>query len=161
MRHVPSRAKIDLMRRIALVTLVIVLGLSSGTTRASTVSGVLDPAVAAALQQQGISVVAISDDTAVDASTAVSAARDAIPLVAGAKSSVSLVTFTDSQSSDGSGGRIYVDREAWAVVFTDVAMPILGPTPVKWGFYNSNTVVLVDARTGMYLEAFAYGSPRA
>jgi len=150
-----------LMRRIALVTLVIALGLSTGTTRASTVSGGLDPAVTAALQQQGISVVAISDDTAVDAPTAVSAAGDAMPLVASAKSSASLVTFTDSQRSDGSGDPLYVNQEAWVVVYTDVAMPIMGPWPGGRGLYNSDTVVLVDAKTGMYLEALAFGSPRA
>jgi hypothetical protein len=119
--------------------------------------------VVSELEQVGITVAATSDDSAVTASDATKGAIAGVPLLDGAKSSAaSLVTFTDTHSgkvgSDGSVDPTYVDREAWIVIFSNSPMPLFGPAGTKSGFYDSDTAVLVDAKTGVFLEAIAFGS---
>jgi hypothetical protein len=136
---------------IATVFLILLVG--------SHVTGEMDPSVVASLAAQGIHVSAVEDTAAVPVGDAIGAARMALPLVGDSPVRASLVAVTDDTSRHNSQPTI--NREAWALTFGGVQVPINGPPPGPWGTYTSSTVVFVDARTEQYVEAVALSSNRS
>lgn len=118
----------------------------------------MDPVLVDGLARQGVLVEDTSADGAISAADAVTSARVGIPLVADAAPTESLVLFTDEvYGPEDASGRVqplYVKRLAWAVVFPDVKVPIMGGI-VEGDTYVANMVVFIDARTGDFLRAIA------
>lgn len=119
----------------------------------------MDPVLVDGLARQGVLVEDTFADGAISAADAVTSARVTIPLVAGAAPTESLVLFTDEvYGPEDASGRVqplYVKRLAWAVVFPDVKVPIMGGIGVEGDTYVANMVVFIDARTGDFLKAIA------
>lgn len=119
----------------------------------------MDPALAAGLARQGVLVEDTSGGGAIPAAEAVSNARVAIPLVADVAPTESLVLFTDeAYGPEDPSGRVqplYLKRPAWAVVFPNVEVPIMGGVGMDGDTYVGDMVVFIDADTGAILNAVA------
>ncbi|GBC86916.1 hypothetical protein HRbin12_00916 [bacterium HR12] len=119
----------------------------------------MNQALVAGLARQGITIEDTSAEGAIPPAEAVATARIAVPLVADAAPTESLVLITDEVygPEDASGGvqPLYVERLVWAVVFTGVKVPILGGVWVEGDTYLADMVVFVDARSGEFLRAIA------
>ena len=159
----PLRRTVAVVAIVALLAVTWVLAILARNSAATPAASALEPAVVSSLAAQGILVKSATDESAVSPSVAVTAAQAALPLTQDASASAALVMFSDVNTgpiqADGTVDPSYVDREAWAVVFDHVEMPLLGPPGTKGGSYDSDTVVFVDAKTGDYLEGIAYGAP--
>jgi hypothetical protein len=95
---------------------------------------------------------------------AIQAARDRKPGLADQATSIATryVLFTDEQrfTQDAAGNKHYALQRvpAWVVTFSGVNFPLVGgprgssPTPR----FNHEVNVVIDARTGGYLELFSY-----
>lgn len=122
----------------------------------------LSPALESALAGEGIEVDPSSAAAKVTAERAWEVAAAELPaLTSEADPQVSLVSFTDAtlgeETADGSLDIAYEDRVAWAVVLTDVEVPLFGPAVEdrKMETYPATLVTFVDAESGEFLEAIA------
>lgn len=91
--------------------------------------------------------------------TAISLAEQSAGGLASSASAISAqhVFFSDNvrgqEQADGSVKLFYVNRDVWLVRFVGVPQPVLGPgNPPPALELN----VVIDAKTGQYLEAFSY-----
>lgn len=164
---------------IGVVVVVAIAGgaailLAGGGSAEPITSPTIDPALAARLMDQDITLRPPSrQDVPVQASTAAETAANSLTSISsGAKPTATLVNFTDAQrgkeKEDGSIDPSYANREAWAVVFSDVEVPLFGPPVPKASDAEGDStrqpdgstatqtlVVFIDATSGEFLEAIA------
>jgi hypothetical protein len=138
-------------------------------TRAGVVASPMPAAEVAALEDSHITVSPLSEteSVAVAAPDAEATASKTLPLTAGSPASVALVEYTNYDfgpldEKTGIVTPLFVKREAWAVSYTDVDVPLSGPPPaggekaLRSATYRAILVVFIDANSGEYLSAIAY-----
>ena len=135
----------------------------SDVRAASAAPSTIPDRIVTLLGRHYITLASTTDATAIAPADAINAARDSNPLVADASGSASLVLFTDTAygpetASDSGASQIsptFVNREAYAVLFSGVEVPVLGPPGVKSSYYTGTLVAFVDPHTGAFLESIA------
>lgn len=165
MKRGPGRLAAAMLLLGAVVGALFRVGAVDAAAGVGPVTDGLDSKVAAELASRGISALPVSDASAVSPDTAVTTAGSEFGFVGSTIPTESLVRFTDPNQGpvqpDGTILPSYVKTEAWAVVYRDIQMPILGhrlgaaSVPAT---HPADFVVFVDAHTGRYLMAIAMGT---